>query len=138
MKTMITCFFDVIRIVPLEFVSPGEMVNQSFYLEILRGLHHDLQKNRPVLWQTGDWFFHHDNAPAHTALSVQRVLTKNVMTPMPHSLFSSSLITSHFFCLFVYSMKKVLKRKCFANVEEKMAEALKGIQIDKFKNYLEQ
>ena len=37
-------------------------------------------------------------------------------------------------------MKKVLKGKCFANVEEvkqKMAEALKAIKI-KFKNCLEQ
>ena len=38
-------------------------------------------------------------------------------------------------------MKKVLKGKHFANVEEvkqKTAEALKGIKIDEFKNCLEQ
>ena len=38
-------------------------------------------------------------------------------------------------------MKKVLKGKCFTHVEEvkqKMAEALKGIKIDKFKNCFEQ
>ena len=38
-------------------------------------------------------------------------------------------------------MKKVLKGKCFANVEEvkqKTAEALKGIKIDKLKNCFEQ
>ena len=38
-------------------------------------------------------------------------------------------------------MKKVLKGKHFANVEEvkqKTAEALKGIKIDKFKNCFEQ
>ena len=38
-------------------------------------------------------------------------------------------------------MKKVLKGKPFANVEEvkqKMAEALKDIKIDKFKNCFEQ
>ena len=37
--------------------------------------------------------------------------------------------------------KKVLKGKCFADVEEvqqKMAEALKGIKVDKFKNCSEQ
>ena len=36
-------------------------------------------------------------------------------------------------------MKKVLKGKCFANVEEikqKKAEVLKGIKINKFKNCL--
>ena len=38
-------------------------------------------------------------------------------------------------------MKKVLKGKCFADVEEvkrKMAEALKHIKINKFKNRFEQ
>ena len=41
-------------------------------------------------------------------------------------------------------MKKVLKGKCFANVEEvkqktkKMAEALNGIKIDELKNCFEQ
>ena len=38
-------------------------------------------------------------------------------------------------------MKKVLKGKPFANVEEvkqKMAEALKGIKFDEFKNCFEQ
>ena len=37
-------------------------------------------------------------------------------------------------------MIKILKGKCFANVEEtkqKMAEALKGIKMDTFKNHLE-
>ena len=35
-------------------------------------------------------------------------------------------------------MKKVLKGKCFTNVEEvkqKMSEALEGIKIDEFKNW---
>ena len=38
-------------------------------------------------------------------------------------------------------MKKVLKGKCFADVEEvkqKTAEALRGIPIDKYKNCFEQ
>ena len=46
------------------------------------------------------------------------------MTPVPHPLYSPNL-----------------KRKSFANVEQleqKAAEALKGIKIDKCKNWLEQ
>ena len=38
-------------------------------------------------------------------------------------------------------MEKVLKGRCFADVEkvkEKMAEALKGIKIDEFRNCFEQ
>ena len=58
---------------------------------------------------------------------------------MPHLSYSPSLIQNDF--CFVSLMKKVLKGKHFASAEEvnqKMAEALKGITIDKFKNRLEQ
>ena len=75
------------------------------------------------------------SAPAHTALNVQQFLTKNGMTPMPHPPYSPDLALSNFF-LFP-PMKKVLKGKHFANVEEvkqKTAEALKSIKIDEFKN----
>ena len=44
------------------------------------------------------------------------------------------------FLLFPW-MEKVLKGRCFADVEkvkEKMAEALKGIKIDEFRNCFEQ
>jgi hypothetical protein len=75
-------FFDSIGVVHSEFVSQGHTVNQKYYLEVLKML---LNRKPPSLWQTGEWLFHHDNAPAHTVLNVQRFLTKNVMTPLPHS-----------------------------------------------------
>ena len=56
------------------------------------------------------------------------------MTPVPRPPYSPDLTPSDFF--FVFPDKKiVLKGKCFADMEEvkqKMAEALKLIQIDKF------
>ena len=60
------------------------------------------------------------------------------MTPVPYPPYSLCLALSDF--LFP-RMKKVLKGKHFADVEEvkqKMAEALKGIKINKFKNCFEQ
>ena len=80
------------------------------------------------------------SAPAHTALSIPQFLTKNGLTPMSHPPYSPNLAHSDFLFLFPW-MKKILKGKCFADVEEvkqKMAEALKGIKIDKFKNCFEQ
>ena len=58
---------------------------------------------------------------------------------MPLPPYSPDVTLSNFF-LFPW-MKKVLKGKSFADVEEikqKTAEALKGIKIDKFKNCFEQ
>ena len=71
---------------------------------------------------------------AHTTLSVQQFLTKKTAwPPAPPTLFT--LID-----IFRRRMKKILKGKHFADVEEvnqKMAEALKGIKINEFKNCFE-
>ena len=60
------------------------------------------------------------------------------MTPMPRPPYSPDL---QILPRVTFSrMKNVLKGKRFANVEEvkqKMAEALKGIKIDEFKNSFE-
>ena len=60
-----------------ESVPPGHTVNQQFYLEVLKRLRDSVRKKkRPEMWSSGDWSLHHDNAPAHTALSVQQFLAK--------------------------------------------------------------
>ena len=62
------------------------------------------------------------------------------MTLLSHPPYPPDLTPSDFFLLFFW-MKNILKGKCFANVEEvkqKMAEALKSIKIDEFKNCFEQ
>ncbi|PNF28812.1 hypothetical protein B7P43_G05698, partial [Cryptotermes secundus] len=51
---------------------------RNYYLEVLKRSRNSLRRERPYWWQTGKWFFHQDNAPVHTALSVQRFLTKNL------------------------------------------------------------
>ena len=78
-------------------------------------------------------------APAHTVLSIQQFLTKNSMTSLPHPPYLPYPTRATVF--FFPWMKKVLKGKRFADVEEvkqNMTEALKGITIDQFKNCLEQ
>ena len=88
-KLMLISFFDANGIVHKEFAPPGQTVNQQFYLEVLRRLHDSVPKKQPEMWSSGDWFHHHDNAPAHTALSVQQFLTKKQHDGYP----SSSLFT---------------------------------------------
>ena len=65
-------------------------------------------------------------------LSVQQFLTKNGMAPVPHPSNSPDLTPSD---LFVFpQMKESLQRETFCQCgrgETKMAEALKGIKIDK-------
>lgn len=137
-KTMLICFFDVRGVVHSEFVPPGQTVNQAFYLEVLKRLRNSLRRKRPDLWQSGEWFFHHDNAPAHTALSVRRFLTKNGMTTVSHPPYSPDLAPCDFF-LFP-RMKRDMKGKRFADIDEvkkKTTEALAGITKDEFKKCFE-
>ena len=57
--------------------------------------------------------------PAYTVLNVPQFLTKNGMTAMPYPSNSPNLSLSNFFFKFWFpQMKKVLKGKNFANVEE--------------------
>jgi len=86
-----------------------------------------VRRKRPELWRSGEWLLHHDNAPAHTALSVRQFLTKNGMTTASHTPYSPDLAPCDFF-LFP-RMKRDLKGKRFQNMEEvreKTTEALKA------------
>jgi len=49
---MLISFFDVHGIVHKEFFSPGQTVNQKFYLN-LNTLRDSLRQNRPEKWQSG-------------------------------------------------------------------------------------
>jgi hypothetical protein len=47
--------------------------------------------NQPEKWNLGDWFLHHDNAPAHFALSLCEFLAK-YMTVIPHPPYTPDLV----------------------------------------------
>lgn len=114
-KIMLICFIEASRIVYKELSSLGQTVNQTFYLVVLRRLQDAVQRKYPVLWQNGEWWFHRNNAPAHTTLSV-RVSHKQWHDPnYPLSLFIQSCSLWHF--LFS-QMKTVAKRKHLADMEE--------------------
>jgi hypothetical protein len=126
-------FLDVRGIVQWEFIPPGQPVNQEFYLEVLRRLRENVRRKFPEMWRSGEWFLHQDNAPAHTALSVTHYLAPLGWTVIPHPPYSLDLASCDFF-LFP-TMKKTLKGKRFATVEEvKTAsqEALNSIMFRQF------
>lgn len=116
-----------------EFVPYGQTVNKEFYLEVLKRLRNSVRRKRPELWATGEWYFHHDNAPAHTSIVVRQFLTKNGMITLPHAPYSPDTAPSDFF-LFP-RMKKNLKGKRFEDIDEvkrKTTAELKGITSEEF------
>ena len=65
---MLLCFFDIQGDVHKEFVPPGQTVNKQYYRELLEWLRKRVHRVRPEIADT--WMLHHDNAPCHTAISM--------------------------------------------------------------------
>jgi hypothetical protein len=62
-----------------EFVPEGKTINAEFYKGIMFCLLKRIQRVRPAAFCSRDFFFLHDNAPAHKAASVCQFLKpKNV------------------------------------------------------------
>ena len=96
-KTMLICFFDSQGIVHKEFVPQGQTVNKQYYREVLERLKKRVHRVRPEFADT--WMLHHDNAPCHTAISVNEFLAKKGISvvPQPHTRLIWFRVTSSFF-----------------------------------------
>ena len=89
-KTMIIVFFDSCGIVHKEFVPPGQTVNHALYKDVLERLQKWVQRvHRDI---ADDWVLQHDNAPAHTALSIREFLAKKNIPIIPHPPYSPDLV----------------------------------------------
>ena len=52
-----------------------------------------------------DWVLHHDNAPAHTALSIREFLVKKNIPILPHPPYSPDLAPCYFYLLCKLKLK---------------------------------
>jgi len=112
-KTMIFVFFDTRGIVHKEFVPPGQTVNHAFYKDVLERLLKRVQRVRTDI--ADRWVLHHDNAPAHTALSIREFLAKENIPVLPHPPYSPDLAPCVFY-LFP-ELKSELKGRHFRAME---------------------
>jgi len=78
---------------------------------------------------------HHDNALAHTALSVREFLATKQITLLEHPAYSLDLAPSDFF-LFP-KIKEILKRRHFDDIRSNTMAALKAIPQNQFQNCFE-
>jgi histone-lysine N-methyltransferase SETMAR len=84
-------------------------------MEILKRLLEAVPRKRPELWPN-DWILHHDNAPAHKALSVKQFLVQKSIIEMQHLSYSPDLAPNDFW-LFP-EIKSALKGRKFQDVED--------------------
>jgi len=93
-----------------------ETFNQVYYLEVLGGLREKVRRKRPKLFANNSWILHHDNAPAHMALSVREFLSTKQITVLEHPAYSLDLAPSDFF-LFP-KIKEILKGRHFDDIDD--------------------
>ena len=86
---LICLFFDSQGVVRTELVPQGQTVNQQYCREVLERLRKRVHRVRPEI--AGTWLLHHDNAPCHTAISVNQLLTKKCIPVVPQPPYSPDL-----------------------------------------------
>jgi len=137
-KTMLLTFFDIRGIVHYEFVPTEQTVNQVYCLEVLGRLHEKVIWKQPKLFANNSWILCHDNAPAHTALSVREFLATKQITVLEHPAYSLDLAPSDFF-LFP-KIKEILKGRHFDDnddIRSSTTATLKAIPQNQFQNCFE-
>lgn len=132
-KVMLITFFDIKGIIHFEFLECGTTVNQHVYKAILQRLREKIRRKRRDLWENGSWILHHDNAPAHAALSVREFLAEKSIAVLEHPPYSPDLAPCDFF-LFP-KLKSVLKGTHHGDVktiEKATTKELKNIPQEAF------
>jgi len=134
-QNIVAEFFDSRGIVHYEFVPTGQTVNQVYYLEVLENLRKKVRRKRPEIFTNNSWILHHDNATAHTALSVREFLATKQITVLEHPAYSPDRAPSDFY-LFP-KIKEILKGRHFDDIDDirsKRTAALKAIPQNEFQN----
>jgi len=96
-KTMLIAFFNIDRLVHHEYVPRGQTVNKEFYKTVLQRLRDAVRRHRPEKWCSGNRILHHDNAPAHRAVTTNEFLAKHNILSLQHSPYSPDLAPCDFF-----------------------------------------
>ena len=133
---MVVFFFHASGVVHQEYLPEGSTVNQTCYIGVLKLLRDAILPKRQELWRSGDCFFYHDNAPAHSALRTREFLAKHSITVLPHPPYSPDLAPCKFFLLPM--LERPLKGR-FETIPETKANAtkeLKGIKKEVYSDCL--
>jgi len=95
-KQMVLAFFDSKGLIYTNIVPRGTTVNSAYILKALAAFLKHFRKKRPAL-AAGDWFFHWDNAPVHSAAVVQNWLAAKGVQLLEHPPYSPDLAPADFF-----------------------------------------
>ena len=138
-KVMLIVFFDMEDIVHYEYVPQGQTVNQQFYLQVWKRLRLAVSCKRTQNLGAQAWALHQDNAPAHTAHSIQVFLAIHGIPVFQQPPYSPDMAPCDFW-LFP-QLKTVLKGKRFDDIDtikQNSTSTLITIPKDSFKKCFQQ
>ena len=95
-KLLMIPFFDSTGMIYMHWVPTGQTVNKEFYVEVLREFRKRFRRKRPVLFKSGPWHLHQDNAPVHNSILVTDYLSKMGIKTVPHPLYSPDVAPCDF------------------------------------------
>jgi len=125
-KIMLIAFFNVDGLVHHEFVPIGQAVNKEFYKTDLQLLCDAVRRHHPEKWRSSNWILHHDNAPAHSAVTTNEFLVKHNIPSLPQPPYSPDLPPCDFFLL--PQLKKAMKGHRFDYIEDIQANATRQLR----------
>ena len=95
-KQMVLVFFDAAGVIYTNYVPRGETVNAEYIKKALARFLVIFRQKRPII-SSQEWFLHWDNAPVHTAATVQEFLAAKEVKTIPHPPYSPDLAPADFF-----------------------------------------
>ena len=88
---MLVIFFDWQGAIHKELVPKGEIINAMYYKGVMERLLNRIRRVRPGMFESGNWFLLHDNAPSHNATIVKQFLAQRKVAVLDHPLYSPDL-----------------------------------------------
>ena len=132
-KNMLTAFFDIDVLVHHVFVPTGQTVNMEFYKTFLQRLRDAVPRHRPEKWLYGNLILHHDNAPAHRAVTTNEFLAKHNIPSLPQPPSSPDLAPCDLF-LFP-QLKKTMNGRRFDYVDDIQGDATRQLRASTKSDY---
>jgi len=113
-KQMVLVFFDAASVIIfMNYVPRGETVNVEYIKKALARFLVIFRQKRPNI-SSQEWFLYWNNAPVHTAATVQEFLAAKGVKTIPHPPFSPELAPADYF-LFPRIKTELAGRTLIAN-----------------------
>ena len=125
-KLLMIPLFDSTGMIYIHWVPTGQTVNKEYYVEVLREFRKRFHWKRPVLFKSGQWHFHQDNAPVHNSIVVTDYLTKMGIKTIPHPPYSPDLAPCDFW---LFPKLKEKLRGCHYETIEGIKEAVAKVIV---------